>query len=449
VALTPGTRLGVYEVTAQIGAGGMGEVYRARDTKLDREVALKVLPELFVSDPERVARFQREAKTLAALNHPNIGGIHGLEEAHGVTALVLELVERPTLADRIAQGPIPLDEALPMAKQIADALEAAHEQGVIHRDLKPANIKVRPDGTVKVLDFGLAKALAPLSSSAAVALANSPTITSPAAMTGENVILGTAAYMSPEQARGKAVDRRADIWAFGVVLHEMLTGRRLFGGKTVSDTLAAVLMKEPAWDRIPARARPVLRRCLERDPKRQLRDIGEARFLLDEAPPVQAAVQRWHWLAWSAAAVFFAVAALLSLVHFRENAPAAAEAMRFQIAPPEKSRFDIYLPLSPDGRRIAFTAAGPDGRIGLWVRDLDSLEARLLPGTEGVSSAFWSPDSRYIAFGDGNRLKKVDASGGPPETLCESPNAVGSGGPGPVDSVAGWNNLAFAGHPIQ
>src|SRR5262245_50037352 len=252
LAVPPGSRLGAYELIEVIGAGGMGVVYRARDLKLQRDVALKVLPEAVALDPDRIARFRREATVLAALNHPNIGAIYGLEDSGDVHALVLELVDGPTLADRIAQGPIPVDEALPISEQIAEALEAAHEQGIIHRDLKPANIKVRPDGTVKVLDFGLAKALEPAGS--VIALSQSPTITSPA-KTRLGVILGTAAYMSPEQARGKPVDRRADIWAFGCVLYEMLTGKRLFEGDTTSDTIASVLTKDPDWNRTPAQAR--------------------------------------------------------------------------------------------------------------------------------------------------------------------------------------------------
>src|SRR5512138_850399 len=244
--LALGTRIGPYEITGTLGAGGMGEVYRARDTRLKRDIALKILPESFASDPDRLSRFQREAEVLASLNHPNIAAIHGLEEADGIRALVMELVEGETLADRITQRAIPLDEALPIAKQIAGALEAAHEQGIIHRDLKPANIKVRADGTVKVLDFGLAKTIEPSSSAAAVALANSPTITSPA-LTGTGVILGTAAYMSPEQAKGRAADRRSDVWAFGVVLYEMLTGQCPFKGDDVSETLAAVLTRQPDW----------------------------------------------------------------------------------------------------------------------------------------------------------------------------------------------------------
>jgi serine/threonine protein kinase len=264
-----------------------GEVHRARDTKLGREVAIKILPTVFVSDPARVARFHREAKTLAWLNHPHIGGIYGLEEANGVTALTLELVDGPTLADRIAQGPIPLDEALPIARQIAEALEAAHEQGIVHRDLKPANIKVRPDGTVKVLDFGLAKALGSDGVGSATGLSHSPTITNLIGMTGIGVLLGTAAYMAPEQARGRPVDKRVDIWAFGCVLYEMLTGVRAFGGDDVTDTLAAVVRGEPGWKRLPATTPPgltrVLQSCVQKDPKKRVRDIGDMRLIASVA----------------------------------------------------------------------------------------------------------------------------------------------------------------------
>jgi serine/threonine protein kinase len=299
VSLALGTRLGPYEVTAQIGAGGMGEVYRATDTNLARQVAIKVLPEAVAADAERLARFDREAKTLAALNHPNIAAIYGLEKSAGTTAFVMELVEGPTLADRIEKGPIPIDEALPIAKQIAEALEAAHEQGIIHRDLKPANIKVRPDGTVKVLDFGLAKAMEPAGSSA-VNTSQAPTITTPA-MTQAGMILGTAAYMSPEQAAGTPVDRRADIWAYGVILWEMLSGQRLFGGDTVVHTLADVLRRSIEFDKldVPAPINILLRRCLDRDAKTRLRDIGEARvaiakLLVDPASVDDRAIGRKH-----------------------------------------------------------------------------------------------------------------------------------------------------------
>ena len=288
MALSAGTRFGSFEILSMLGAGGMGEVYRARDARLNREVALKVLPEAFTSDPDRLARFTREAQTLAALNHSNIGGIHGLEEAQGRQALVLELVEGPTLADRIAQGALPVDEA-PVARQIADALEAAHEQGIIHRDLKPANIKLRPDGTVKVLDFGLAKALSrnEASGMSRPDVTASPTLLSPATMTTAGLILGTAAYMAPEQARGKPVDRRADIWAFVCVLYEMLTGRRTFEGDEVTDTLAGILRGEPSWGALPATTprsiERLVRRCLQKDPGERLQAIGDARIELADA----------------------------------------------------------------------------------------------------------------------------------------------------------------------
>src|SRR3989454_6776185 len=294
MSLTPGSRLGAYEIAALIGAGGMGEVYRARDTKLNRDVALKVLPEAFLLDPDHLARLKREAQVLASLNHPNIAAIYGSEESNGVQALVLELVEGPTLADRIAHGPIPLDEALPIARQIADALEAAHEQGIIHRDLKPANIKVREDGTVKVLDFGLAKLTdaAAGSSVGPGGLSQSPTITTPAMMTGVGVILGTAAYMAPEQAKGRAADTRSDVWAFGCVLYEMLTGNRAFEGEDVSDTLAAVLRGEPDWNALPADVPPAIRtllqRCLAKDRRQRIADISIAQYVLAESASLTA-----------------------------------------------------------------------------------------------------------------------------------------------------------------
>jgi serine/threonine protein kinase len=284
MTLVAGTRLGPYELVGAIGAGGMGEVYRARDTKLNRDVALKILPDIFAADPERLARFQREAQVLASLNHPNIGAIYGLEESNGVRALVMELVEGPTLAARIATGPIPLAEVLPIARQIADALEAAHEQGIIHRDLKPANIKVREDGTVKVLDFGLAKAMEPAAGSSP-SVSQSPTFTTPA-VTEAGMILGTAAYMSPEQARGKTIDKRTDVWAFACVLFEMLIGRAIFTGETISDTIAAILEREPEWGALPAETpagiRQLMQRCLDKDPRRRLRDIGDARIEIDD-----------------------------------------------------------------------------------------------------------------------------------------------------------------------
>src|SRR5579864_4764878 len=342
-----------YRMIAKIGEGGMGEVYRALDTKLGREVAIKIIPETFARDADRMMRFAREARVLASLNHPHIAAIYGVEER----ALVIELVEGPTLAERIAQGPIPLEEALPIARQIAEALEYAHEKGVVHRDLKPANIKLTVDGQAKVLDFGLAKALASEPASGENS-ADSPTLTMRATVAG--VIMGTAAYMSPEQARGKTVDKRADIWAFGVVLYEMLTGRQLFEGETVSDTLAHVLTKEPDWDRAPAKTRRLLRACLEKDPKKRLRDIGDAWRLLEEPPAESPSHSKLPWAAVAAVAIL--VAAGLALVHFREMPPPPPIPIRLQIPAPEKTDFgNDIMALSPDGRRLAFIASGADG----------------------------------------------------------------------------------------
>src|SRR5271169_7143730 len=334
MALATGTRLGPYEILAPIGAGGMGEVYRARDAKLGRDVALKVLPEEFARDGERMARFQREAKVLASLNHPNIASIYGLEDSSTTHALVMELVEGPTLADRIKAGAIPIDEALRIAKQICEGLEYAHERGIVHRDLKPANVKVTSDDAVKVLDFGLAKAIEGDASS--IDIANSPTVSRMATQAG--VLLGTAAYMSPEQAKGKTVDRRADVWAFGCVLYEMLTGKMAFSGETVTDTLAAVIRAEPDWSQLPAatpvRVRVLLQRCLQKDPKERLRDIGDARISLDEvlvgAPDASlagaAGISAPLWrrvLPWVVAALAIAVAAVLGWAYQRAlRAPA-------------------------------------------------------------------------------------------------------------------------------
>src|SRR6516162_3240083 len=392
--LTVGSQLGSHEITALLGKGGMGEVYRARDLKLKREVAIKILPEEFSRDADRVSRFQREAEVLASLNHPNIAAIHDLDEESGTRYLVLELVEGDTLADRIARGPIPVDEALHIAIQICEALEAAHERGVIHRDLKPANVKLTPEGKVKVLDFGLAKAVERTPQSPT--LSNSPTMLSG---TMGGVIIGTAAYMSPEQARGGPVDKRSDIWAFGVVLYEMLSGRRLFEGQTISDTLAAVLIKEPDLEQISARVKPLLRRCLDKDPKRRLRDIGEARFLLENTPATAPSKRRLEWVpqrGWVAAVAI----ALGSLVLFWApwRTPLQPELVRFQIPTPGNSEFAAMPPvISPDGRKLAFIASG-NGTPELWVRFLDTLEARPLAGSENAIALFWSPDSRSIGF---------------------------------------------------
>jgi eukaryotic-like serine/threonine-protein kinase len=408
MTLAPGTKLGPYEILALIGAGGMGEVYRAHDPRVGRDVAIKVSSEQFTS------RFTREIHAVAALNHPNIAALYDV----GPNYLVMELVEGPTLADRIKQGPIPLEESLEIAKQIADALEAAHEKGIVHRDLKPANIKLRPDGMAKVLDFGLAK----VEETAAVSLETSPTLS--VAQTAAGVLLGTAAYMSPEQARGKPVDKRADIWAFGVVLYEMLTGRQLFSGETVSDTLAATLKEEPGLEKIPAKVRPLLRSCLEKNPSRRLRDIGDAWRLLETLPGSTPARTVSSWIVWFVAAVFVVAFTALFMIHFRDKPPVPSNAMRFQIPFPDNVAPGFYrdFALSPDGRFLVFSASGPDGVPRLWLRRLDSSESRPLDGTESSGWAirmFWSPDSRFIAFVVDGKLKKIDVDGGPPQTMCD------------------------------
>jgi Tol biopolymer transport system component len=357
---------------------------------------------------------------LAALNHPNIAAIYGVEDR----ALVMELVDGPTLAERIAQGPIPLADALEIARQIADALEAAHEKGIVHRDLKPANIKVTPDGRVKVLDFGLAKAMVgePISGDPV----NSPTLTMKATVAG--IIVGTAGYMAPEQAKGKPVDKRADIWAFGVVLWEMLTGQTLYTGETISDTLAAVLTREPDLERVPPQVHKLMRSCLEKEPKKRLRDIADAWRLIEEpsaAPPAPAAGKARSPLPWMIAAGIVTVAAALALVHFREI-PAPAPLMRFIVPPPEKQTFSAWMALSPDGRHLAFTAYGSDAVSRVWLRSLDSLELRALGGTEvsTIATMFWSPDSRYVVFQTPGKVKKIDITGGPPQSLCDEPSTM-------------------------
>src|SRR5262245_5985824 len=389
----------------------MGEVHRARDTKLDRDVAIKVLPAVFVSDPERVARFQREAKTLASLNHPNIAAIYGLDESDGMAALVLELVEGPTLADRIAQEPIPVDEALPIAKQIAEALEAAHDHGIIHRDLKPANIKIRADGTVKVLDFGLAKALAPESRSAAN-LTQSPTITSPAGLTGVGVLLGTAVYMSPEQAKGRVADKRTDVWAFGCVLYEMLTGKRAFDGEDVTDTIAAVVRGEPDWSAlppdVPEQIRLLIRRCLEKDRRARIGDISIARFLLTEtlastpaavvaSQPAPVAIPRRRvWVTASVAllaGIALATVAAWALVRLTPEPP--LKPVRFAIVPAPSQPLaindqDRVIAISPDDTHIAYRV-GVSSQPSLMIRALNELDGRLVPGVGGIRGPFFSP----------------------------------------------------------
>ena len=440
--LSAGKKLGPYEIVAALGAGGMGEVYRARDTKLHRDVAIKVLLPTVANDPDRLARFSREAQVLASLNHPNIAHIHGLEETDGVTALVLELVEGEDLAQRLARGAIPLDEALPIAKQIADALEAAHEQGIIHRDLKPANIKVRADGTVKVLDFGLAKAVDPAGVSSANAM-NSPTLSMHATQAG--IILGTAAYMSPEQARGKAVDRRADIWAFGVVVYEMLSGQRAFDGDTITDVIAAVVTREPTWAALPADT-PVaigrlLRRCLMKAPEKRLPHIGVARIEIDDAianpetqesaaSPARPSARNHVSVIGMTIALGTAIVSGAAVWLLSRPAPSPRPVVRLQATLPATTplaidQFTQDLALSPDGTHLAYVAGA---QAQLYVRALDRNDATPLPGIVGVRGPFFSPDSEWIAFFQQAELKKVSIRGGPAATICQNCAAGNRGG---------------------
>jgi Tol biopolymer transport system component len=406
-----------YRISSKLGEGAMGEVYRATDSKLGREVAIKIIPEDFAKDSSRMSRFTREAQVLASLNHPNIAAIYGVEDR----ALIMELVEGPTLSERITQGAIPLDEALEIVKQIAAGLEAAHEKGIVHRDLKPSNIKITPSGTVKLLDFGLAKAEGPWTATAAVE--DAPTLT--VASTGAGVILGTAAYMAPEQARGRNVDKRADIWAFGVILYEMLTGEQMFEGETVTDVLASVVRQDPNLDRVPAKVRPLLERCLAKDPKKRLRDIGDAMLLLEAAPAATVtAASRTPLLALGSVAALLAVGlGGLAYVHFRESVP-AAETARFLIPYPAGTSpiSSALFAISPDGRHVAFGAFGADGVPRIWLRPIDQVTARPLPGAEinrNSLALFWSPDSGSLAYWTDQKLKRIDIAGGSPQTIAD------------------------------
>ncbi len=443
--LAPGTRLGPYEILGQIGVGGMGEVYRATDTRLKRQVALKVLPSALIADPDRLARFQREAEVLASLNHPNIAGLYGTEErpaeaGHPIRALVMELVEGPTLADRIASGPIPVEEALSIARQIAEALAAAHDQNVIHRDLKPANVKLRPDGEVKVLDFGLAKAIdqgSGIGDQGSGNLANSPTMTSPA-MTMPGVILGTAAYMSPEQAAGKPVDRRTDLWAFGVVLFEMLTGRQLFDGESVSHVIAAVLKDDPDWNTLPPETPPAIRRllqrCLERDRKKRWPDAAAARMECDDALAPNAAratagagsaaLARSSWHLAGALVTGILIAAVA--VWGRWPDEPARPVTRFDVELPDNRLFSRtgrhVVAISPDGTQIAYVA-----NRQIFLRALNDVTAASLTGTAESDPAepIFSPDGKWLAFWSDGQLKKIPVSGGTAVTLASVDNPFG------------------------
>ncbi len=421
-----GAKLGPYQIVALLGAGGMGEVYRARDTKLNREVAIKVLPAAFAKDAERMARFAREAQVLASLNHPNIAAIYGLEEY----ALVMELVQGELL-----RGPLPLDEALPLARQLAEALEYAHEKGIVHRDLKPANVKVTPDGKIKVLDFGLAKAM---EDSPATDMSNSPTLSIAATRAG--VILGSAGYMSPEQARGKPVDRRADVWSFGCVLFELLSGKQVFPGETVSDSIAAILGKDPDWQALPAstpaRIRELLARCLQKDRHSRLQDMGDARIAIEEtlahpaAAVAVAAASKSSGIAWAIPALLVgAILGALAWNSIRGSRQASKNPLRLSIALAGSDRLDVQLnpvlTISPDGSRVVFAAAsGGDRR--LFLRPLDRPEATPIPGTDRADGPFFSPDGQWVGFFADGKLKKVALSGGPAVAIADAPNPRGA-----------------------
>ncbi|MBZ5498056.1 MAG: protein kinase [Acidobacteriia bacterium] len=447
-----GTTLSHYRITEKLGAGGMGEVYRAEDTNLDRPVAIKVLPDIFSGDPERLARFEREAKLLASLNHQNIAAIYGLEEAGGKRFLVLELVEGETLAQRIAKGPLPVEEALEVCRQIAEGVEAAHEKGIIHRDLKPANVKITPEGRVKVLDFGLARAFQ--GEAAAADASKSPTLTDQ--MTRPGVILGTAAYMAPEQAKGKAVDKRADIWAFGCVLYECLTGKRAFQGETITEIVASILKSDPDLDALPADTPPMvrslLRRCLQKDPVLRLHDIGDARIEIGESVtyPSEAALGPRRlsplWLA-VGAAVMLLVGILLGWLLTKSQAYRPAASVAKSIIKVEqglwldgsRTEYEAQRPnrtamaISGDGSFVVYSAIGenPDvkAKPQLYLRRIDQLEAKPIAGTEGGINPFLSPDNRWVGYwasGASGQLKKVPVEGGVPATVCDAPSIFGA-----------------------
>ena len=424
-------RIGAYRLDTLLGAGGMGEVYRAHDPKLGRDVAIKILPPMFTANPERLARFEREARVLAALNHPNVAAIYGFEESHGIRALILELVEGETLAERIQRGPLSIQDALTIARQLVDALDAAHERGIVHRDLKPANIKIAPDGVVKVLDFGLAKAV--LAADTTSDVSRSPTIAVDG--TKDGVVLGTAAYMSPEQARGQAVDKRTDIWAFGCVVYEMVTGHVAFPGATISDTIAAILERDPDWAALPAATpqpvRRLLQRCLEKDLKRRLRDIADASSILTDEVPAQSAAPanpRSAKIAWALAGVSVAVLAGFLLLRPHQN-ESRLEPIKFTFEPPENAtllREGLETAISPDGTRVAFVAQGTSGPTAIWIRSISSQESQRIEGTDNAIGPFWSPDGQFLGFFAQGKLKKVAVDGGPPQNICTTTPGLGA-----------------------
>ncbi len=480
MSLTSGQKLGPYEIVSPLGAGGMGEVYRAKDTRLDRDVAIKVLPEAMARDRERILRFEREAKALATLSHPNIAAIYGFEEHDSKRLLVMELAEGETLAERLERGALPIDESLDTARKIAEALEAAHEKGIVHRDLKPANVKLTPDGTVKVLDFGLAKALLGDGSSAAshspTEVAHSPTIT--AEFTRPGMILGTAGYMSPEQARGRSVDKRTDIWAFGCVLFECLSGARLFAGETATDSIGAILHKEPEWALLPLGTPPtvqlLLRRCLAKDRNKRLRDIGDARIELENAlsdptssmlrlggAALASAAASGRRAAWRRALPWFVCVILITALGalWLSTRPAKQAVMRFSLAIPESqalraSRWPM-MDISQDGRRIVFVGDNDPGRQ-LYFRHVHQLDATPLANTEDAFCPFFSPDGEWIAFGQKGKLRKVSVLGGPATTICEAADMRGGSwgvdgsivfAPNPRSGI--WRVPAAGGVPVK
>jgi len=437
--LAPDSQLGPFRIETWLGAGGMGEVYRAYDTKLQRAVAIKVLPDFFAQDPNRLARFEEEARALAALNHPHVGAIYGVEERAGIVALVLELVEGPTLAERLAVGPLAFDEVVWIARQLAEGLEAAHERGIVHRDLKPANIKITPDGNVKILDFSLAKIAGSPPGPALM-----PAITSPREATQFGMVLGTVGYMSPEQARGQAVDKRTDIWAFGCVLFEMCAHQPPFAGATINDAQAAVIEREPDWEQLragtPANLVRLLRRCLTKDPKLRLRDIGEARIALEHDTETTNVAPRSTTRRVAAIAAILATAASFAIAFAiwgsSRSGPSVSPSPRFPVPPPKGAQFShnpgqTFFALSPNGSQLAFIAkeeaeAASGGRNRVWIRRMEGLEAQPLTGTEGATSMFWSPDGLSLAFFAERKLKRIDLRDGAVVPICDA-GAYGHG----------------------